>query len=81
MVIGGKELETREKYIQLADACLFLEDYQLDYASSPVSLFRGKGGRPDIYLVESPGWKDKFRKLLEGGGAIGRERRGYAHRR
>ncbi len=59
----GKEMETREEYIQLADSCDFLERYHMNHTFDMVTRFRGKNGRPDIYVVGDPQWKERMGAL------------------
>jgi len=60
----GKELESEAEFIQLANACDFLEHYHLEHTDDTVTRFRGKGDRPDIYVVGDPEWKSKLREFL-----------------
>jgi hypothetical protein len=61
----GTEMETREEYMQLAAACDFLEHYHIAHTDDMISRFRGKGGRPDIYIVSDKAWKSKLRNFTK----------------
>ena len=61
----GKELESEAEFIQLSDACNFLEHYHQEHTTDMVTRFRGKTDRPDIYIVGDPSWKTKFREFVK----------------
>lgn len=58
----------REEYIQLSDACDFLEHYHLFHSDDKITRFRGKkkeGAACDIIVVSDPEWKQKLRDFLK----------------
>lgn len=60
----NRVMETREQYVKLADSLDFLEEYHMSYIADPVSRFRGKDDRPDIYIVDGE-WKAKVAEFLK----------------
>ena len=60
----AKELENEAAFVQLNDACNFLEHYHLEHTEDMVTRFRGKTGRSDIYVVSDPAWKEKIAELM-----------------
>ncbi len=65
----AKELENEAEFVQLAQACDFLEHYHLEHTDDMVTRFQGKlgtseGDRPDIYVVSDPEWKRKMGELV-----------------
>jgi len=60
----AKELEDEAAFVRLSDACDFLEHYHLEYTEDVVTRFMGKGGRPDIYIVSDPAWKERIYGLV-----------------
>ena len=64
----AKELENEMEFVQLAQACDFLEHYHLEHTDGMVTRFRGKlgtseGDRPDLYIVSDLEWKRKMAEL------------------
>ena len=80
----AQELETEAEYIQLSDACDFLEHYHLEHTDDKITRFRGKsatGRTADIYVVADPEWKQRFRELCKEEFPESPPRKGKVHHR
>jgi hypothetical protein len=60
----ARELENEAEFIQLADACDFLEHYHIEHTDDKVTRFRGKlkgySVCADIYVMSDPAEKQAF---------------------